>query len=165
MDVIASIAFSEKSPLYKKLVVEERKVRQLNAGGSDMVDPGLWSVDAVLVNKSDMTDVKNEIEGVLENLKTVPVDSIELAQAKSHIKYRFAMSIDNPDAIANALAAYTWLTGDPASINKAYANYEKITVEDIMDVAKRYFVPQHLTIATISEDEKYSEPETIKNDM
>ncbi|MCB0504214.1 MAG: insulinase family protein [Cyclobacteriaceae bacterium] len=165
LDVIGSIAFSEKSPIYKKLVVDERKVRQLDAGGLDMVDPGLWSVDAVLVNPDDMTEIKNEIEGVLEKLKTEPVDSADLAQAISHIKYNYAMDIDSPDAIANSLSWYTWLTGDPASVNKAYARYDNITPEDVMDVAKRYFVPQHLTVSTISADEEYVEPETLKTDM
>lgn len=165
LDIIASLAFSEKSAIYKKLVVDEGIVRQLSAGGMDMVDPGLWSVDAVLVNKEDMNDVKNEIEGVLEKLKTEPVNSIELEQTKSHIKYQYAMSIDNPDAIANSLAAYTWLTGDPASVNKVYENYQAVTAEDIMDVSKRYFVPQHLTVATISADEEYIDSETTNNDQ
>jgi zinc protease len=127
-----------------------------------MVDPGLWSVDAVLVKPEDMTEVKNEIEGVLNKLKTQPIDATELEQAKSHIKYQFAMGIDSPDAIANSLAGYIWLTGDPESVNKAYANYEKITAEDIMDVAKRYFVDKHLTVSTISADEEFVEPETIQ---
>lgn len=75
------------------------------------------------------------------------------------------MDIDSPDAIANSLSWYTWLTGDPASVNKAYARYDNITPEDVMDVAKRYFVPQHLTVSTISADEEYVEPETLKTDM
>lgn len=165
LDLIGSLAFSEKSPIYKKLVVDERKVRQLSAGGLDMVDPGLWSIDAVLVKQEDMTEVKNELEGVLEKLKSEPVDSAELAQAKSHIKYDYAMGIDSPDAIANSLAWYTWLTGNPASVNKAYARYDAITPQDIMDVANRYFVSKHLTVSTISADEEYVEPETIKNDL
>lgn len=165
LDVISSIAFSEKSPIYKKLVVNEQKVRQLYAGGLDMVDPGLWSVNAVLVDQSDMTAVKNEIEKVLEELKTKPIDSTDLAQAKSNIKYNYAMGIDSPDAIANSLAWYTWLSGDPANVNKAYANYETITAEDIMDVANRYFVSEHQTVSTISADEKFEESETIQTKL
>ena len=165
LDLIASIGFSEKSPLYKKLVVDQRKVRSLDAGGLDMVDPGLWSVNAVLVNPNDMTEVKNEIEEELNKFKTQPVDSAELAQAKSHIMYQYAMGIDSPDAIANSLAWFTWLTGNPADVNRAYARYETITPQDIMDAANRYLVSQHLTVATISADEEYVEPETDKTKM
>ncbi|XOV95235.1 MAG: M16 family metallopeptidase [Bacteroidota bacterium] len=154
LDVMSTLAFSERSPIYKKLVEEERKVRQLSAGGMNMVDPGLWSVDAVLVNKEDLPLVKNEIMDVLNKLKTEPVDSITLAETKSHLKYSYAMSLDNPDAIANSLSWYVWLTGNPADVNPGYANYDKVTPEVIMEVANRYLENSKLTVATITPDEE-----------
>ncbi|MAX24277.1 MAG: peptidase M16 [Phycisphaeraceae bacterium] len=164
LDVIGSLAFSERSDIYKKLVVDERKVRQLNAGGFNTVDPGLWSVDAILVNKEDMTEVKNEIDELIEKLKSEPVDSVELEQTKSHMKYGYAMNIDNPDAIANSLAWQVWLTGNPATVNKTYANYDKVTPEVIMDVANRFLVSSKLTVSTISSDEKFQEAEDLNLD-
>ena len=67
------------------------------------------------------------------------------------------MSIDNPDAIANSIAHYICLTGDPESINRLYALYEKVTNEDIKMVANNYYVKNGLTIATISEDKEGGE--------
>lgn len=153
LDLIATMAFSEKAPIYKDLVVEKRKVRSLSAGAFDTIDPGLWSVDATLVDPNDLTMVKNEIDKVLEQLKTTPVDTALLSEAKSRMKYSYAMSIDSPDAIAGSLSWYIWLTDDPETVNKVYQNYESITPEDIMEVAKRYFVDTHLTVATISPEE------------
>ncbi len=161
LDVIGSLAFSQKSDIYKKLVVEEQKVRQLSGGGMNTKDPGLWSVNTVLVNKQDMTYVKAEIDQVLESLKTEPVDAELLNQTKSNIKYSFAMSLDNPDQIANSLAWYIWLTNNPADVNKGYANYDAVTAEDIMRVAKKYFVDVHLTVATISPDEELTVSEEL----
>ncbi len=154
LDIIGTLAFSQKSDIYKKLVVDERKVRQLGAGGMNMVDPGLWSVNAILVNKGDMAYVKTEIDQVLNNLKTEPVDTTILKETKSNIKYSYAMGIDSPSSIANSLSEFIWLTGNPADVNKAYANYDKVTQEDIMRVAKKYFVDEHLTVATISSDDE-----------
>ena len=159
LDVIGTLAFGEKSDIYKKLVVEERKVRQLNAGGYDMADPGLWSVDAVLVDKEDMVSVKQEIDKVLEELKTSPVDETLLSETKSNMKYNFAMRLDNPDAIANSLAHYIWLLDDPNAVNKTYENYDAVTAEVIMQVAQKYFTNNTLTISTISPDEKFEEPD------
>jgi len=165
LDIISGLAFSEKSDIYKKLVVEEQKVRNLSAGALNTVDPGLWSVNTMLVNKDDMAYVKKEIDKVLEDLKSNPVDQKLLDQTKSHMKYSFAMNIDNPNDIAESLASYIWVTGDPESVNKAYANYDKVTQEDIMRVARKYFVPEHLTISTISPDEdlKISEETDVKH--
>lgn len=154
LDIISSMAFSEKSDIYKKLVVDEQKARSLSAGGFNTVDPGLWTVTAVLVNDEDMLEVKKEIKKVLEGLKNEPVDKKVLEETKSNIKYSYAMNIDSPDAIANSLAWYIWLTNDPASVNKAFRNYDLVTPQDIQRIASKYFVDEHLTVSTISPDEK-----------
>jgi zinc protease len=62
------------------------------------------------------------------------------------------MSIDNPDAIANSLAHFIYLTGDPESLNRFYSLYNKVTIEDIKMVANKYFVETGLTVSTISPD-------------
>ena len=62
------------------------------------------------------------------------------------------MGIDNPSSIANTLSHVIQLTGNPESINHLYENYEKVTVEDLKTVAKKYFTAERLTIGTISAD-------------
>jgi len=150
LDVLSSILFSEKSPLYKKLVFDEQKVRNLGGGAYDSRDPGLISYSASLVKAEDMQYVKDEIVKALEQAKTTAFDEKTIAETKSYLKYSFAMNIDNPAAISESLAHYTWLTGDPETVNRIYALYDKVTAQDIMNVAKKYFVPTGLTIGTIS---------------
>jgi zinc protease len=150
IDVLNSVLFSEKSDLYKKLVIEEQKVRSLFGQMSDTRDPHLISIGAVLVKADDMEYVKNEIKKAIEKAKTVPVDAKTLDETKSRIRYSFAMSMDNPSSIANSLSAYIWLTGDPDALNTTYARYEKVTANDLMTVAKKFFTPENVTVATIS---------------
>jgi zinc protease len=153
LDVLSFVYFSEKSELYKKLVLEERKVRVLSAGAPDSRDPYLFDVDASVVDAADLQYVKDEIMRTIEQAKTQPVDPEELQKTISHLKYSFAMRIDNPDAIAGTLSNYIWITGDPESLNRTYANYEKVTPEDLMRVASKYLVSTGLTVATISPEE------------
>jgi zinc protease len=77
-----------------------------------------------------------------------------LERTKSNLKYGFAMGMDTPDAIAGSLSHYIQLTGDPESLNRLYALYDQVSLEDIKMVANKYFKPEHLTIATISDDEQ-----------
>jgi len=156
LDVMCSILFSEKSDLYKKLVLQEQKCRFINGGAQDSRDPYLISIGASVVKAEDMQYVKDEIVKALENAKTTPFDAKIISETKMHLKNRFAMGIDNPTSIAESLSAYTWLTGDPESINRTYANYEKVTAEDMMSAAKKYFTPSTLTIGTISPEETAS---------
>lgn len=152
LDILTTILFSNTSPLYKKLVLEEQKVRSINGGSTDSRDPYLISIDASLVKKEDLQYVKDEIVKALNEVKHNGVDEKVLVNTKLRLKYSFAMSIDNPTTIANSVAHYIYLTGDPESLNRLYALYDKVTVEDLMMVAKKYFVPSSLTIATISAD-------------
>lgn len=153
LDVLSAMMFTSTSDLYKKLVITEQKVRSISGGASDSRDPGLFTIQVSMVEKEDIPYVMSEIEKAIEKVKTEGVDATLLARTKSNLKYGFAMGIDNPAAIANSLSHYIQLTGDPESINRTYAMYDKVTVEDIKMIANKYFKPEHLTIATISDDE------------
>lgn len=156
LDVLSSILFSEKSALYKKLVLDEQKIRNIGGGAYDTRDPGLINISASVVKAEDMQYVKDEIVKALELAKTSPFDSKTIAETKSHLKYSFAMQIDNPTAIAESLSHYIWITGDPESLNKIYALYDKVTAQDLMNAAQKYFSANTLTIGTISPSEQGS---------
>lgn len=150
LDVLSSILFSKKSELYKKLVLNEQKVRFIQGSATDSRDPNLFNIYSSVVKAADMQYVKDEIVKALEAAKTNKVAPQLLDETKSNLKYSFAMRIDNPTQIAESLAHYVYLTGDPESLNRLYAMYDKVTTEDVMTVAKKYFTPSELTIATIS---------------
>lgn len=153
LDVLASIVFSPTSDLYKKLVLEEQKVRFLGGGQYDQRDPGLFTVQASLVDKADMPYVMGEIEKAIARVQREGVDPDDLARTKSNLKYSMAMNLDTPDAIAGSLSHYIQLTGDPAAINRLYGLYDQVTQDDVKAVAGQYLQPERLTIATISDDE------------
>jgi zinc protease len=153
IDVLNTILFSQNSDLYKKLVIDEQKLRFLGGGAMDTHDPYLISIQASFISKDDFQYVRDQITLAIEEIKKNGVDEVILEETRSNLKYSYAMSIDNPDAIANSLSHYIYLTGNPESLNKAYALYDKVTVEDITMVANKYYVDNALTIATISSDE------------
>ncbi|MDD8017559.1 MAG: pitrilysin family protein [Bacteroidota bacterium] len=152
LDVANAILFSSTSELYKKLVITEQKVRDISGYALNTRDPYLISVEASLVNKADMQYVKDEIVKAVEAFKQNGVDEKLLAETKSRLKYSFAMSIDNPTTIADAVSNYITLTGDPESLNRLYTLYDKVTVQDLKTVVSKYFIPTGLTVATISPD-------------
>ena len=154
LDILSSILFSETSDLYKKLVLKERRVRYLVGGAMDSRDPYLFSIDVSMVDKADMQAVKEEIVEAIEAVKANGVDRTVLERTQSHLKYSFAMHIDTPDRIAESLSHYIMLTGDPESLNRLYAQYDKVTVDNVKAVARQYFKPASLTIATITGNEK-----------
>lgn len=154
LDVLFSIYFSETSDLYNKLVMKEQKARSIDGGVSNTRDPFLISIDASLVDTTAFKMVKEEIMRTLVEAGTKAVDTELLKAAKLNLKNSFRMSIDNPSAIAQSLSSFTWLTGNPESLNNYYGMYDKVTAQDIMNVAKKYFRSDRLTIGTISPNSK-----------
>ena len=153
IDILCSMLFSENSKLYVELVINEQKVRSIEGGGSNTRDPFLVSVEASLVSANDMQMVKDKIMATLDKAKKGELDTKEMEAARLHLKNSFRMRIDNPTAIAENLSFFTWLSGDPESLNRYYANYDKVTPADLQRVAKQYFTAERLTIGTISPNE------------
>jgi zinc protease len=154
LDIISSVYFSQRSELYKKLVLSEKKLRYLRCYQSNNRDPNLISVDASVKKKDDLQYVKDEILKTIENIKSTPIDEKTLADAKSNLMYSLAMRLDNPGAIANSLSAYVAISDNPEAINNYYAMFDKVTPEEIMNTAKKYFVTTGLTIGTITADDE-----------
>lgn len=152
LDVLNSIIFSQTGDLYKKLVLEEKKARFIGGNASNSRDPFLIMIQSSLYNKDDLQYVKDEVLKAIEWYKNNSVDEKTLSNTKMRLKYSFSMSMDNPSTIANSLCSYIQLTGEPESLNNLYAMYDKITADDLMKVANKYFIPSGLTVATISAD-------------
>jgi zinc protease len=150
LDLIAYLGFAQTSDLYQKLVIKEQKVDLLYASNPDRVDPYLFTVMARIKNPKDVDYVKGEILGTLASLKDNPVPAERLEALKKHLRYSFALRLDNSEAIAATLARYVALTRTPETINRKYELYTKITPEDIRAAARRYFVDNARTIVTLA---------------
>jgi zinc protease len=153
LSLFCSITFSEKSPLYKKLVIQEQRVRDLNAGLSFTRDPYLLEIQASLVDAKELQAIKDELVSSIEEVKTKGVGQKELDETRTRMRYSFMMGMDSPERIAQSLSYYTWITGNPESLNAAYRLYDKVTVDDIRKAVGKYLKAENLTIGTISSDE------------
>jgi len=153
LDLLMTMLFSEKSELYKKLVTTEQKVRSIGGSFYFTRDPYLAKAQASVVDGKDLQYVKDEITKAIENAKMNPFSEKEIADAKSRLKYGFAMGMDSPTSIAENLSFYTWVSGNPESLNRTYQQYDLVTAADMMNVAKKYLILSGLTVATISGDE------------
>jgi zinc protease len=154
LTILGQLMYSEKSDLHKQLVISEQKARSLSGGIWPTRDPYLFSISASLKNAADMPYVKKEIMAAIDKFKSIKVDPTQLTEVKQRLKYSFALSMDNPDAIANAVSLYTWVTGDPEALNKSYALFESVTPDDIQRVAEKYLVESGMTVGTISPEDK-----------
>ena len=154
LDLIGSLGFSSTSELYQKLVIKEQKVDTLFADFEDHRDPYLLTVGARVKDPKDTEYVKAEIIKAFDSFKTTVVAADKLNAVKSNLKYGFALSLDNSEAIASNLAPYISLKRTPETLNKLYDLYAAITPEDIQQMARKYFVETKRTTVVLAHKEK-----------
>jgi zinc protease len=150
LDVLSFVGFSENSPLYQKLVIEEQKVDQFFAFNPDHVDPYLFAVVARLKDSKDMDYVRDQILSTIEMHQKEPVEKERLETVKKHLRYSFALGMDNNEAIARTLAHYVALRRTPGTINKIYDLYAEIAPEDVNAAANKYLNDNRRTIVTLT---------------
>ena len=127
LDLISSLGFSQTSELYQKLVIKEQKVDTILADFEDHRDPYLVTVVARVKDPKDIEYTKAEIIKAFDSYKTTTVPEDKLNAVKSNLKYGFALSLDNSEAIAAGLAPYISLKRTPETLNKLYDLYAAIT--------------------------------------
>jgi zinc protease len=127
-------------------------VDALYPGYYDHVDPYLFSVMARVKDPADVGYVEEQILATFEKLKQEPLPAEELESVKSHLRYQFALGMNSTAAIADTMAYYISLRRTPETINKRYALYQKVTPADVEAVAKKYFIENGRTVATLQFD-------------
>ncbi len=150
LDLIASLALGQNSPLYKKLVIDEQKNDVLQGGYQNHADPYMFIVYSRVKNDADMPAVQDAIISTLNGFKDTLVDAKRLEAVKSNLRYSFALGLDNSEAIAENLANYIALTRTPETLNQVYDLYASLTPEDLREVARKYFVASGRTVATLA---------------
>ncbi len=152
IDLLSQFLFSQQSELYTKLVIEEQAVEFVQGGQGDARDPGLFTIFTRIKDPKNIDKVKKEILASIEKAKTKPVSAKQLADIKSFMKYSYAMGLDNANSIANSIAHYISMTGNPESVNNVYALYDRVTPQDLLMVANKYFDATNRTVVLLTQE-------------
>jgi zinc protease len=139
-NLFEALAFGQVSDIYKKLVLDEQKVQMIAAGSSSNRDPGLFMIYSMVKDEADINYVRDEIAKTLEKFKSQPVDEKLLNDLKKREKYSFLMNLNTPERVASALPFFLTIQGRIEIVDEFYSQLDKVTPQDIMNAAKKYFV-------------------------
>jgi zinc protease len=152
LEVLAELLFSERAPLYKRLVLKEQKVDQIEGSFDRHVDPNLFSIYARLKKPDDLGLVEKAIEDEIARVAKEGIDAKTLAEVASHTRYGFAGHLNTADNVALVGAEFIGLTGTLRSIDEYFAAFGKVTSADVQRVARTYFNPKARTVVTLKAD-------------
>ncbi len=150
LDAISRLGFDQNSPLYQKLVVDEQKVDSLFAGPPNNVDPEFFGVNVRVKDAKDLASIEEQIKATARSFADTPVDPKKLEVLKQHLRYEFALGLDNSESIAATVAQFVALKRTPESMNRYYDMSLKLTPADIQRVAKQVLIDKNLDVVTLT---------------
>ncbi|NPA15227.1 MAG: insulinase family protein [Deferribacteres bacterium] len=166
--VIGHIGVSRKNPDFLKLYV----ANQILGGGGltsrlfyrirekggysysvySLFEPALYrgTFRIVLQTRNDAADkaIDEAVDEVRKYVKTGPTEE-ELEDAKRYITGSFPLRIDTNSEIADYLAFAAFYGLGPDYLNEFPRMIEKVTLEDVKEVIKKYIHPDKFTIVVV----------------
>lgn len=158
-DQVALSALSEllssgkSSILHKKLVDEKRLVNTIYAYNMDLKDPGLFMFIAVANEGISALEIENEILDIIAQIKKGDVSQKDIEKIKINTKADFIFSLESSSEVASLYGSF--LVRDNIQPLLDYEkNVEKLTKEDLINVANKYLNKSNSTTVILKEEEK-----------
>lgn len=139
----------ESSRIYRRLVYEKQIALQVQCAGNFTEDPNLFFALAIMNAGHSPAEGESEVERELERLKTELVSPEELDKAKNQILRDFILSRQTAQSRGEELGYAAVILKDPDLINTELARFLAVTPADIQRVARKYFVPENLTLVEV----------------
>ena len=93
----------------------------------------------------------------IDKLKTQPVSQRELLKVRNKIDADFIRKLDSNKGLAFTLSYMEVIAGDWKYMLRQMEIFKKVSPEDIMRVAKKYFVDENKVVAYLETKPVYSE--------
>ncbi len=150
-DVIDYIlSHGRTSRFYKSLVLEQGIAASVGTWeGPGRRYPNLYMIQAVPREPHTAAEVETAIYAEMERLKTVPLTPEELEKVINNVEASYLRGLQSNSGIAHYMSEYAIIEGDWRQMVRYVDNIRKVTPEDVMAVANKYFTPDNRTVATL----------------
>lgn len=149
--VVHGLAFSEPSPLYQRLVVQERSLLQLHSWADELSrDPHLFVVQATLADGSSFDASIDALQRELDTLAAGEIDSARVEAVKSHVHYALLTAMQTPSDVADVAARFIAAGGRLGAIDDFMEALATVTPEDVARVAREYLNENRRFVVTLA---------------
>lgn len=153
LTILSSILTSgQSSRLYASLVDEKQVATMVYTDYSASFDPTLFYFYAAANKDIHETTLENAVFDALEKIKKDGITANELQKIKNQKLMEFYNQVETIDGKSNNIGTYELFFGDYKKMFNAPANFNKVTIEDVQNVAKKYFTKSNRTIGVLKKN-------------
>lgn len=147
--LLGELAYGENSEVYRRLVLEERKVQRLMADFEPPRDPGLLGVIAMVPRQDQLSEVEEALLATAKRFREEPCDARRLADTKKAFRYGFLMGLETAQQTAFSLLEFVVATGGVEAVEDYFATLDAVTPEDVQRAAQTFLRPERLTTVVL----------------
>jgi zinc protease len=152
LEVLGQVAFGPNSPIFRKLVLQERRVQQLFGSFGLARDPYVVSIQAMVANPAETKAIETELLAEIRKYHDTLVDPKVLANTKSAIKYGLLMGMESAQDVAFAVMPAIVNTGRLEALEEYMRTLGSLTPEDLREAARKYLVDTGRTTITMVQE-------------
>jgi zinc protease len=153
LELLGQIAFGPNSDIYRKLVLQERRVQYLDGSFNLARDPYLVTIQTMVNDPKEIEAIGGEINATVRQFQSVLVDARRLADAKRALKYSFLMRLESAQDVASSVLRPIVNTGRIEPLEDYYRTLEAITPEVLREAARKYLVDSRRTTITMLQED------------
>lgn len=140
------LAGGQSSRLYKSLVDNQQLAIQSSAVPLALEDAGLFIVYGIANMGVSLEDIEAAMEDEIRKVVEEGLTDREFQKLLNQTENDFISQNTTMAGISENLASYYTFFREPGLINTEIDKYLAVTPEDIVDVAKRYLVPENRVV-------------------
>ena len=139
LDLVATLLTSgPSSRMYKKMVYQKQQATSVSAYNMTLMNEGLLQIFVSLKPGIESADPINDAYNEIWKLRNQKITETELKKAKTVFLKEYVDGLVSIDAKARGLAVNEILFGDYTRLFTDIEKYQAVTIEDILNVSKKY---------------------------
>ncbi len=153
LSALSELLSSGKSSRLNELLIDKKHmVNTIYAYNMELKDPGVYLFLAVCNPGVKAEDVEKEIWNEIKKIQDGDVKQEELTKIKKNTKSDFIFSLESSSSVASLYGSYM-TRGDITPLMNYEENINKLETKDIVEVAKKYLVPDTSTTVILRKDQ------------
>jgi predicted Zn-dependent peptidase len=150
LDVLSDILSGGRTGLIYKDLVRDKKI----ALGAQSLDtfpggkyPSLFLFFVVPSTGHSIEENEKAIYSIIEHVKKDKVDDATIARVRIKLRASLIRKLDSNSGLASELCTYSVNFGDWRKLFTQLQEYDQVTADDVMRVAKKYLIENTRTVA------------------
>jgi predicted Zn-dependent peptidase len=150
LDVLNDILSDGRTGIIYKEMVRDTKIA-LGAGSQDTFPsgkyPSLFLFYVIPSQGHTIEENEKALYSIIEHVKKDKVDDAAIARVKTKLRAALIRKLDSNSGLASELCSYSVNYGDWKKLFTELEEYNKVTADDVLRVAKKYLIEGTRTVA------------------